>query len=277
MRIAVVGSINADLVIRVARLPRPGETVTGEDRQWFAGGKGANQALAAARLGAEVQLFGAVGSDDNAELGLRNLREAGVDLSGVATVAAPTGLAVVVVDEDGENQIVVSPGANAHVTFDEGAVSTADALLIQNEVPQDVLIRAARLARGFVVLNPSPVRDLSRDLLDHVNVIVVNQHEYEAYGRLPKGTVVVTNGSADAVAYSNGVEVARVTPPQVEVVDTVGAGDTFAAALTVGMVSGMGPSSALRIAVRAAALATRRVGAQTSIPTGAEVDEALRT
>jgi ribokinase len=276
MRIAVVGSINADLVIQVPHLPRPGETVLGGDRQWFAGGKGANQALAAARLGAEVHMFGAVGSDDNADLALANLRTAGVDLTGVSVTSAPTGMAVVTVDPEGENQIVVSPGANDYVTFDETIVRYADALLLQNEIPVDVMVRAALLCQGLVVVNAAPVRELPRELTDRANVFVMNHLEYEQYGRPARGTVVVTNGSHDAVSYSNGVEVARSTPPEIEAVDSVGAGDTFTAAFAVGIVSGNGPSTALRIAVKAAALATRGVGAQTAIPTAEELDAALR-
>ena len=194
-------------------------------------------------------------------------------MTGVQTCALPI---LVLVDGNGENQIVVSPGANDKVVFDEALVASADALMLQNEVPHDVLVKAARACKGLVVLNPSPVRELSHDLLDGVNVMVMTRHEYEAYGQIKRGMVVVTDGSNDAVSYNNGVEVARATPPEIEAVDSVGAGDTFAAALVVGLVSGMGPSAVLRIAVKAAALATRQVGAQTAIPTAAEVDEMLR-
>lgn len=277
MRVAVVGSINADLVIRVPQLPRPGETVLGGEREWYAGGKGANQALAAARLGANVHMFGAVGPDDHAELALANLRAAGVDISGVSTVSVPTGLAVVTVDESGENQIVVSPGANDYVTFDESVVAAADALLLQNEIPPDVMVRAARACQGLVVVNAAPVREIPRELMDRANIFVMNHGEFEQYGRPSRGTVVVTHGAEDAVSYSNGVEVARSTPPDIEAVDSVGAGDTFTAAFAVAIVSGNGPSTALRIAVKAAALATRGLGAQTAIPTAEELDAALRS
>ena len=149
-------------------------------------------------------------------------------------------------------------------------------MLFRSEIPSDVMVRAARASQGLVVVNAAPVREIPRELMDRANVFVMNHIEFEQYGRPSRGTVVVTNGAHDAVSYSNGVEVARATPPEIEAVDSVGAGDTFTAAFAVGIVSGNGPSTALRIAVKAAALATRGVGAQTSIPTAEELDAALR-
>ncbi|MDX6475765.1 MAG: ribokinase, partial [Gaiellaceae bacterium] len=204
--LTVVGSINLDLVARVARLPRAGETLTGTAFERFPGGKGANQAVAAARLGAQVRMIGAVGTDPFAEEALAGLRSAGVELS--LQQEGTTGIAVILVAADGENQIVVVPGANAQVE----PQSPGGAVLSQLEVPDEVVLAAARGA-GFFALNAAPARpiDLEPDLL------VVNELEYEVVSR--GKLVAVTYGAEGAALFEDGREVARARPPRVEAVD----------------------------------------------------------
>jgi ribokinase len=265
--VAVVGSINLDLVAQCRRLPQPGETVSALSFARAAGGKGANQAVAAARLGARVRMVGCVGRDAFAEEALAELREVGVELD-VRRREAPTGVALIAVDEHGENQIVVVPGANADVgEFDVGA---ADAVLCQLEIPDAAVLEAAAQAR-FFCLNAAPARpvDVRPDLL------VVNEIEYEQLGR-PGGLVALTLGAEGAVLLDEGVEVARARPPEVTVLDSTGAGDAFAACLLVTYLGGSPLDVALSRACAAGALAASRPGAQPSLPTAAEVDEILR-
>jgi len=262
VELTVVGSINLDLVARVERLPRPGETISGSAFDRFPGGKGANQAVAAARLGAQVRMVGAVGDDPLAEEALAGLRAAGVDLQ-VERVGT-TGIALIVVAADGENQIVVVPGANAAVT----PVSPRGAVLCQLEVPDAVVVAAAREA-DFFALNAAPARpvDVVPDLL------IVNQleHEVVSHGKL----VAVTYGAEGAALYERGVEVARATPPRVEAVDGTAAGDAFAACLVVSLLEGRPRDEALRRACAAGALAASRLGAQPSLPAARELEGIL--
>jgi ribokinase len=268
-RIAVVGSINADFVLDVQTLPAPGQTVASSASRWLPGGKGANQAVAAARLGAHTFMHGAVGNDDAGQMCLSALQDNNVDTAHMQRVATLTGTAVVVVEESGENLIVISPGANEEAI--PADVSNADAVILQHEIPASANLAAARAAHGLVVLNAAPVREVPNEMWDHVDVLVVNQHEHAAYGRT-EGLVVVTLGADGAVAYRDGIEVARALPPAVNVVDTVGAGDTFTAALTVALVRGDDIQRAIRWAVTAGALATQAPGAQSAMPTSQEVD-----
>jgi ribokinase len=264
VELTVVGSINLDLVARVERLPRPGETLTGASFERFPGGKGANQAVAAARLGAQVRLVGAVGADPFADDALVGLREAGVELD-LRCVDA-TGIAVILVADDAENQIVVVPGANAHVE----PTSPGGAVLCQLEVPDAVVAAAARGA-DFFALNAAPARpvELEPDLL------IVNrlEHEVVSAGRL----VAVTYGPDGAALYEGGREIARARPPRVEAVDGTAAGDAFAACLVVGLLEGRERAEALVRACAAGALAATRHGAQPSLPRTAEVDAILGT
>ena len=265
--IAVVGSINLDFVVGARRFPKPGETVHGLGFALFPGGKGANQAVAAARLGADVRMVGCVGQDVFAEQALAGLREAGVRLD-VRETAAPTGAAFITVDEHGENEIVVVGGANLEIRdFD---VRDADAVMCQLEIPDTAVREAAEQAR-FMCLNASPARatGVRPDLL------VVNQGEYEQLER-PGGLVAVTLGADGAVLVDDGHEVARGRPPRVESVDTTAAGDAFAACLLVSLLEGRGREQALERACAAGALAASRPGAQPSLPTAAEVDGILR-
>ena len=262
VELTVVGSINLDLVARVERLPRPGETVGGGVLGRYPGGKGANQAVAAARLGARVRMIGAVGRDAFASDALTSLEEAGVELE--LERVGETGVALIYVDDNGETEIVVAPGANRLVTPRpvEGAV------LCQLEVPNEVVLAAAESA-SFVALNAAPARpiELEPDLL------VVNQleHEVVSRGRL----VAVTYGAEGAALFEDGREIARATPPAVTAVDGTAAGDAFAACLTVSLLEARPHDEALRRACAAGALAASRPGAQPSLPTADEVDAIL--
>jgi len=263
-RIAVVGSVNLDLVARCERLPRPGETVTGASFARVPGGKGANQALAAARLGAEVTLVGAVGSDPFAEEALASLVAAGVELH-LQHVDAPTGVALIVVDAEGENEIVVAPGANLQLSGFE--LPEADAVVCQLEIPDEAVIAAWEQASGMFCLNAAPARPVQVD----ADLTVVNRYELETLGRRD-GLVALTLGAEGAVLLEDGEEVAKAAPPTVDAVDGTGAGDAFTACLVVSLVEGRRPEDALRRACVAGALAASRLGAQTSLPTAAEVD-----
>jgi ribokinase len=269
--IAVVGSINLDLVARCERLPRPGETLTEATFERVPGGKGANQALAAARLGAQVSMFGAVGDDPFAGEAVV-LLEAGGDLTGVRRVPEPTGVALIIVGEDGENQIVVAPGANTKAEVPEDF--SASAVLCQLEIPMDTAAEALRLA-DFGCLNAAPSRPVPDEVLTDVDLLVVNRYELEAIGRFD-GLVALTLGAEGAVLLEHGEEVARAAPPPVDAVDGTAAGDAFTACLLVSLLEGRDREEALTRACAAGALAASRPGAQPSLPTAAEVDEILQ-
>lgn len=271
-RIAVVGSINLDLVARCSRLPRPGETLTDAELARVPGGKGANQALAAARLGARVTMVGAVGRDPFAPEALALLEAGGVDLAQVREVVAPTGVAMIVVGDDGENQIVVAPGANASAGAGEG-LADADAVLCQLEVPVETVADAASQAR-FFCLNAAPARRLPDPVLAAVDLLVVNRYELEAIGRF-EGLVALTLGAEGAVLLEGGREVARAAPPPVDAVDGTAAGDAFTACLLVSLLEGRGREEALARACAAGAIAASRPGAQPSLPTAPEIDAIL--
>ena len=271
--IGVVGSINLDLVARCARLPRPGETLTDATFERVPGGKGANQALAAARLGARVAMTGAVGKDPFAGEALALLDQGGVDLSRVRETEGATGVALIVVGADGENQIVVAPGANASVEAGEG-LGDADAVLCQLEIPVETISAAAGQAR-FLCLNAAPAKPLAPELRAEVDLLVVNRYELEAIGR-HDGLTALTLGAEGAVLLEGGQEVARATPPPVEAVDGTAAGDAFTACLLVSLLEGRPREEALTRACAAGAIAASRAGAQPSLPTAAELEEILR-
>ena len=260
-RLTVVGSVNLDLVARVERLPRPGETLTDASLARIPGGKGANQAVAAARLGADVRFLGAVGQDDFADEALGGLREAGVEID--VERRGDTGIALIVVAADAENQIVVVPGANATVD----AVGAGN-VLCQLEIPVETVEANSRAAE-FFCLNAAPARpvDIEPDLL------VVNRYEFElvSEGKL----VALTLGEEGAVLLEDGDEIARAVPPRVNAVDGTGAGDAFTACLVVSHLERRDWEEALRRACAAGAIAASRPGAQTSLPTASEVDEIL--
>jgi ribokinase len=259
--LTVVGSANLDLVARAERLPRPGETLTDATFSRAPGGKGANQAVAAARLGADVRFLGAVGEDAFAEEALAGLRAAEVDVRVVRR--DETGVALIVVAVDGENQIVVAPGANSTVD----AVGGGN-VLCQLEIPVET-VEANAAAADWFCLNAAPAKpvDIEPDLL------VVNRYEYEVNRR--GKLVALTLGEEGAILLEEGTEVARAAPPKVKAVDGTAAGDAFTACLVVSHLEGRGWDEALRRACAAGAIAASRPGAQPSLPTAEEVDAIL--
>jgi ribokinase len=267
-RVTVVGSINLDLVVQAERLPRPGETVGGARFSRVPGGKGANQAVAAARLGAEVALVGCVGRDAIADDALGELREAGVEERWLVK-NAPTGIALITVDAAGETTIVVAPGANGELRPEDVSLGDADAVLCQQEIPAETVARVAELAPRFF-LNAAPARDGAPE----AELTIVNRLELEALGER-RGLVCLTLGAEGAVILEDGDEVARAEPPQVEAVDGTAAGDAFTACLVVSLLEGRPREESLRRACAAGAMAASRFGAQTSLPTAEEVDALL--
>ena len=273
-RITVVGSANIDLVARCERLPRSGETLTDATFGRHPGGKGANQAVAAARLGARVRFVGRIGSDD---LVLRSLDAEGVDTSGVVRDEGETGVALILVDAGGENVIVVAPGANSRLTPEDIEIGQADAVITQQEIPAAAVAaaRAAATADGsaFFCLNAAPARG-PLELECEPDLLVVNRYEYEQVCPYD-GLVAVTMGAEGAELLDGGRRVAEATPPTVEPVDGTGAGDAFVAALVLGLLEGRDRAAALTRACAAGAVAASRAGAQPSLPTAAEVDAIL--
>ncbi len=288
-RIAVLGSANMDLVAYVSRAPGLGETVFGREFRTSPGGKGANQAIAAARAGADVVMIGAVGSDAFG-LDIRTaLSAAGVSVERLRTVPGPTGTAHIVVDDAGGNAIVVVPSANATVNFLEGdraALEGCDALLLQLELPMPAVLAGAaagRAAGARVVLTPAPAQPLPDELLATVDLLVPNEHEAAALtglddpsaalaallDRVPE--VVVTLGPAGCLYGSRDGDVLRVPAVAVEAVDTTAAGDTFVGALAVALAEGRPVGAALRWSCAAAALSVQRPGASSSMPSRAEI------
>jgi len=268
--IAVIGSVNIDIVARVARLPAPGETVTGAELNRYPGGKGANQALAARRLGADVQLIACVGDDASADEALLLLREGDVDLTECRRVTGTsTGTALIAVAPSGENHIVVAPGANRLLTPDDVQGIDADAIICQLEVPVPVIVRAAESYRGFFCVNLAPAAEIDVTVLQRADLVVVNETESSWYGRsldACSGMVATTRGAGVATLELDGRVIAEAKPPAVNVVDTTGAGDTFTAALALALVEGQAPADALNFACAAAAVSTTTKGAQPSLP-----------
>ena len=261
--LCVVGSINVDLTASVPRLPAAGETVLGATLRRDAGGKGANQAVAAARLGARVRMVGAVGDDDDGHRMLQNLRDAGVDTSGVWLGDQPTGTALITVDASGENQIVVCPGANADVTIDGVAFTPEEAVLAQLEVPMSTVAGLAVAVPGYLAVNAAPAQELPASLIDRADLIIVNETEYALIPALRGARLVaVTYGAAGAALRAHGAEIARVGAPRVNAVSSVGAGDAFCAAITLALRAGWEPEAALRAACAVGADAVTRPGAQ---------------
>ena len=266
-RITVVGSVNLDLVVRVERLPEPGETVGGGAFARVPGGKGANQAVACARLGADVTMIASVGRDPFAAEALAGLQEAGVTLQ-LGEADAPTGVAVIQVDAEGETTIAVAPGANGALASVE--LPPHDAVLCQLEVPDEAVLAAWEACTGLYCLNAAPARPIAVD----ADLTVVNRLELDALTRRD-GLVALTLGAEGAVLLDDGEEIARAVPPPVDAVDGTAAGDAFTACLLVSLLEGRGEEEALRRACAAGALAATRFGAQPSLPTAGEVDALL--
>ncbi|MEU2003528.1 ribokinase [Rhodococcus sp. NPDC019627] len=282
-RIAVVGSVNMDLLTATERLPAPGETILGSAFAATPGGKGANQAIAAARAGGRVTFIGAVGSDTFALELRQTLVEAEVDTTHLREVDGPSGIATITVDAAGQNSIVVVPGANSTLTdlepADLEAIAAADVLLCQLEIPVATVLAAAAHAAEHdtvVMLNPSPAQPLPRELVALVDVLVVNETEAAQLGPDVISAVphlVTTLGGSGAEYTNPGGAAVHADAPSVEVVDTTGAGDAFAGALAVSWMRG--PEAALPFATAAGALATTRRGASTSSPTRTAIETAL--
>ncbi|QOR48048.1 ribokinase [Trueperella pecoris] len=296
--VVVVGSVNADLVVSVDRHPAPGETVHGRGGTISPGGKGANQALAAALMGADVTLVGAVGDDENAATALRLLDEAGVDLTLVATRGEVTGLAVVAVDRRGENNIIVIGGANELVSpesLDESAsvISEAEVVVLQGEIPVESIAHAAELARGRLVVNLAPVVDVAPAVLLKADPLVVNEYEAGLALKILRGvsagedaagegfealasalrsagvpSVILTIGAGGAIVADG--EITHVPSPDVKVVGTTGAGDAFVGGLAARLAQGEDLVAASRFAVRVGAAACTGSGAQPSYPRSAD-------
>lgn len=291
--VVVVGSINADLNIQVQRHPKPGETVKGSGGNVLAGGKGANQACVAARLGANVTLIGAVGTDPNADAALAVLKESGANLAHVARVAeTPTGLAIVTLDQDGENSIVVIPGTNAtvdaeYVSQHRDVIGAAQVVVLQGEIPSSGNEAAASYAQGRLVVNPAPVVQMSQQLLSKANPLVVNEHEaievLELHGHTvtdptdyrelaaalltigPRSAIITLGGEGAIIAQTDHVIAIPATKAE-SVVDTTGAGDAFVGSLAFRLAQGDHLESAARYASRVGSYAVQRLGAQASYP-----------
>ena len=296
-RIVVVGGLNMDIVIRLERLPGPGETIGGGELFQAAGGKGANQAVAAARLGAAVAMVGRIGRDAFGRELRRSLRAEGIDTRALRAIDARTGVAAIVLDRHGENSIAVASGANTLLRptdLPRRLLARADVVLTQLESPLDTVeaaLLAARAGGAHTVLNAAPAADLSRSLLGAADVVIVNEHELATLlGRavapgqegsaaltlraFPDQVAVVTLGERGALAVTPAGVVEQPAFP-VSVVDTTGAGDAFVAAFSYAYWPARDLPATLRFACAAGALATTRPGAQPSLPTAREVAELL--
>ena len=247
--LTVVGSINLDLIATAQRLPTAGETIGDALLSEQPGGKGANQAAAAARLGGSARMIGAVGSDAHGRLMLDALASAGVDTTDVAVLPQPTGTALIVVDRDGENQIVVCPGANSHLSLDGVEFDQDEAVLCQLEVGLPVVLEAARRSSGFFVLNAAPAMDLPAELLERCDLVIVNESEYALIPALASAKLVaVTYGGDGSAMFEHGLKVAEAPSASVQVANTIGAGDAFCAALVLALQQGLDYARALAVA-----------------------------
>lgn len=296
-RIAVLGSSNTDMIVQLPRIPRPGETLLGGRFSTAAGGKGANQAVAAARAGGDVSFIARIGSDMFGDRALEGFQAAGIDTTHITRDEHdPSGVALICVDDDGENSIAVAPGCNgnlssADVDAARDTIAGAEVLLMQLEVPLDTVIRAAGIASAAdttVILNPAPARELPDKLLDHVTILTPNEHEaglltgitvdseqsaHEAASVLRNRgveTVLITRG-ADGVYVLSDACAVQVDAYRVEAVDTTAAGDVFNGVLAAGLASGMTLTEAVGFGSAAAALSVTRLGAQPSAPDRAEI------
>ncbi|MFF3407810.1 ribokinase [Streptomyces sp. NPDC002742] len=289
--IAVLGSTNMDLVAYVAKAPQRGETVTGREFRTIPGGKGANQAVAAAHAGADVSLVGAVGADSFGSQLRSTLEHFGVNTDHLRTTEGPSGTAHIVVDDEGGNAIVVIPGANGTVTSlapgDEGLIASADALLLQLEIPLEAVLAGAEAARRHgvrTILTPAPSQYLPPQLLATIDLLVPNQHEATALTGFtdPRGAaaalleqvpeVVVTLGADGSLYAARGAEPITVPAPKVTAVDSTGAGDTFVGTLAVALAEGREMSEAMVWASAAASMSVQRPGATSSMPYRSEID-----
>lgn len=298
-RVAVVGSLNMDLVARAPRLPHPGETLAGRTFAQVAGGKGGNQAVAAARLGAQVSMLGCVGADANGAQLRAGLEAEGIDCAAVETGREATGVALIIVDDASQNAIVIVAGSNGEVTPEtiarhEAVLAAADVVICQLETPLDTVQAALATARRLgktVILNPAPATGpLPAEWLPLIDYLIPNELEAATLTGLPVGSpeeaataaavlraagarnVLVTLGPRGVQAALEGVSPALYDAPKVKAVDTTAAGDTFIGGFAAQLAQGASVDAAIRFAQRAAALSVTRAGAQPSIPTWAEVE-----
>ncbi|RBW69320.1 ribokinase [Bacillus taeanensis] len=290
-KITVIGSINMDLVTSTNVIPNQGETVLGTNFLTMPGGKGANQAVASAKLGGNVTMIGSVGSDVFGEELKANLKEQGVSVEHIGQSAdAPTGIASIILS-NGDNRIIVVPGANQGVTSamieeKEEMIASSDVLLLQLEIPLETVEKAAEIAKKHhvkVILNPAPIQPLSEELLEKVDFITPNEHELalllkriqsketkkDLYEKL-----IVTKGAEGVTYYQNGRE-HHISSYKVEAVDTTGAGDSFNGAFAVGISRGMTKREACQLGNAVGALSVTKLGAQTGMPTQQEVEKFL--
>jgi ribokinase len=293
--ILVIGSANMDLVIAVDTLPRAGETVLGGQFQTFAGGKGANQAVAAARAGGRVAMLGCVGSDGFGATLRAGLDAEGIDTSALRTIEGPSGVALIATDKGGENLIAVAPGANGAVdrsVIETGHIDHHHIILAQLETPIDSIIHAAKLARSagaMFILDPAPAQPLSGDLLGLIDWLTPNETEAAILLGLPENqpidegaalalqaagaaNVMLKLGSRGVIILEHGGAPVRVEAPKVVAIDTTAAGDAFNGAFAVGLTEGLAPVEAARLACCAASLSVTRKGAQASMARRAEID-----
>lgn len=293
--ILVIGSLNIDLVTRVPHLPQPGETIASRKFQKNPGGKGANQAVAAAKLGANVTMIGKVGTDEHGELLINSLRSAGVSTAGIRREGT-TGMAFISVSDEGENHIVLVAGANSAVRRSDisamrGLIEESDMIVMQLEIPLEVVKHALELAVGLgknVILNPAPARDLPAEMLRHVYVLIPNETELQILSGMPTSTeqeivdaarhlnslgtqrVIVTMGDRGSFLISETLHT-HIPAYPVRAVDTTAAGDAYVAAFAVGKTQGMSDVEAAKFASKVAAITVTREGAQPSLPTRDDV------
>jgi ribokinase len=294
--IVVFGSINLDLIGKVSRIPKPGETVPGTDFATAAGGKGANQALAARRAGAKVRMIGSAGKDTMGDQALALLSEGSVDLSDVRRSDTAQGVAMIFVDEAGENVIGILPGANGEVSIEDAertlaGLASNDVLVVQQEIQPGSTIRALSVARergARSILNTAPFLATTREAAKRADIVVANETEFallagegdldekmRGYVDATKRTIIVTLGPEGAKALTATGEAISVPAMKVTPVDTVGAGDTFVGYLAAGLEAGLSLEQSMRRAAVAASLACLKPGAQPAIPIAAEVDKAI--
>lgn len=294
--VLVIGSLNADLVVRAPRFPKPGETIGGGDLLTIPGGKGANQAVAAARQGAKTAMTGRVGQDHFAAFLIENLQANRVNVSHVLQDSGASGTAIIIVDENGQNSIVISPGANGKVSAqDVDSAPDAKILLLQFEIPMNTVLHAAKrykAAGATVILNPAPARPIPNDLLPYVDIFVPNESELAALANMPTAdlpsaelaaremlkqgvqTVIVTMGSNGALLVTAGGSV-HADAFKVDVVDTTAAGDAFIGGLAAQLLKSDDLPAAIRYGCACGALAATKLGAQPSLPTRDEVEKFL--